>query len=401
MRIGRNCFYLENWELGKPQELILTIYNGKESMGSVLLEVGDVLGAPGNRLAKKMKNGGIVVAHVEEATAAGTLRFQLRGWNLVNMDRGLGLLNKSDPFFELQRWHAGARVWDTVFRSAVINNDLRPLWNESFVEVHALCGGQTKQKFRLVVYDADANGKRQNMGDVLLTIDDMLDSVNPTALSTNSVQDNPGFTLMKGKKEMGKILIAAAEVIGALPIEDNTEINPPAEPLEDQQEDSVVTSSNTSRAISIEEEDIVLAKPTFVAYISGGCELRVTVAIDATASNGDPRQESSLHHFKDDGRNTYEETLFSLCSILSKYDSDEKYPVYAFGAKQKGDVSHCFPVGSRAEVVGVVGILDAYRTTFRSGIVMSSPRNFSEVIQKATQDANEQLVSVNPFYRQL
>eukprot|EP00977_Amphora_coffeiformis_P027987 scaffold34678_cov248-Amphora_coffeaeformis.AAC.1 len=400
-------FYIEDWELGQPHELVVTIYSGKESLGSVLLEVGAVLGAPGSRLAQKMKNGSVVVAHVEEATAAGTLRFQLRGWNLVNMDRGLGILNKSDPFFELQRWRARARVWDTVFRSAVINNDLYPLWNESFVEIHALCGGrQTKQKFRLCLHDDDANGKRQDMGHVLLTIDDMLASVNPTASSSdrNNVQENPGFTIRKGNKEMGKILIAAAEVIGALPIEDDTEVNPPIEPLEDA-EGSVVAvsgSSTTSRAISIEEEEeeeIVLTKPTFVAYISGGCELRVTVAIDATSSNGDPRQESSLHHFTEDGhRNAYEEALFSLCSILSKYDSDQKYPVYAFGAKEQGrDVSHCFPVGSEAEMDGVAGILNAYRTTFRSGIVMSSPRNFSQVIQKATQDANEQLVCPGTF----
>lgn len=390
--------YMEDWELGQPQELIVTIYNtGKESVGSVLVEVGDVLGAPGSRLAQTMKNGGVVVSHVEEATAAGTLRFQLRGWNLMNMDRGLGIINKTDPFFELQRWHARAGVWDTVFRSAIIKNDLCPLWDESFVEVHALCGGrQTKQKFRLCLYDADANGKSQDMGYVLLTIDDMLTSINPTASASNrnTVRENPGFTIKKGNTEMGMILIVAAEVIGALPIEDDTEAKPPIEPLEDTLSSSTNMTNRSITDEDDEEEDIVFSKPTFVSYINGGCEMRVIVAIDATASNGDPRQEKSLHHFQDDGQNTYEEALFSLCSILSKYDSDQKYPVYAFGAKHEGNISHCFPVGSGTEVDGVAGILNAYRTTFRSGIIMSSPRNFSQIILKATRDANEQLVRV-------
>lgn len=387
-------FYIENWDFGKPRQLVVTIYNGKQAMSTVLFEVGDILGAPGSRLAKQLeKDGkGIIVAHVEEATSAGILKFQLRGWNLVNVERGLGLLNKSDPFFELQRWHASARAWDVVFRSAVVNNDLEPLWNESYVEVHALCGGrQTKQKFRLAMYDDNGNGKRKEMGHVLLSVHDMVSAVNPSALSSSDcVNEEPGFTLTLGNREMGKVLVAVAEVTGA--VTDDTHVSPPVEPVEEVED--IVGASSTSRGISVdnEEEEIVVGKPNFVAYVSGGCELRVVVAIDATASNGNPREKSSLHYFRDNGRNTYEEVLFSLCSTLSKYDSDQKYPVFGFGAKQGSGVSHCFPMGSIKEVEGVDGILDAYRTAFRSGIVMSSPRIFSEVIRRATQDAREHMV---------
>ena len=37
---------------------------------------------------------------------------------------------------------------------------------------------------------------------------------------------------------------------------------------------------------------------TFVDYIMGGLELSFTVAIDFTASNGDPKKPDSLHYTK-------------------------------------------------------------------------------------------------------
>jgi hypothetical protein len=40
----------------------------------------------------------------------------------------------------------------------------------------------------------------------------------------------------------------------------------------------------------------------------------------------------------------------------------------------------------------VDGILKTYRDTFRAGIVMSSPRNFSELIHAARKEAKAQLV---------
>ena len=39
-------FYIDDWELGQSQEFVVTLYTGKECLGSVLLEVGAVLGAP-------------------------------------------------------------------------------------------------------------------------------------------------------------------------------------------------------------------------------------------------------------------------------------------------------------------------------------------------------------------
>lgn len=39
------------------------------------------------------------------------------------------------------------------------------------------------------------------------------------------------------------------------------------------------------------------AKHSFLEYVFGGCEMDLSIAIDFTLSNGDPRQPNSLHFF--------------------------------------------------------------------------------------------------------
>ena len=62
-----------------------------------------------------------------------------------------------------------------------------------------------------------------------------------------------------------------------------------------------------------------LSQATFVDYVSGGCEFNVTIAIDFTGSNGDPRQPNSLHYLHEDGQlNDYEKAIKAIVEILGK-----------------------------------------------------------------------------------
>ena len=52
-------------------------------------------------------------------------------------------------------------------------------------------------------------------------------------------------------------------------------------------------------------------QPTFVEYLQGGVSMNFSVAVDFTASNGDPRQPQSLHFF-DPTRGGKMLTLFTM-----------------------------------------------------------------------------------------
>ena len=111
------------------------------------------------------------------------------------------------------------------------------------------------------------------------------------------------------------------------------------------------------------------------------------MAIDFTGSNGDPRKAGTLHHLDSASKNSYEKAISAIVGILSKYDSDKMFPVVGFGAKYDGTVRHCFQCGGTEEVHGVAGVLEAYHQTFKSGLIMSSPTVFTEVIESAAARA--------------
>lgn len=59
------------------------------------------------------------------------------------------------------------------------------------------------------------------------------------------------------------------------------------------------------------------------------------VAIDYTASNGDPALPSSLHYLDASHAtlNPYETVITTVGRIVDQYDSDKLYPVLGFGAR--------------------------------------------------------------------
>jgi hypothetical protein len=152
-----------------------------------------------------------------------------------------------------------------------------------------------------------------------------------------------------------------------------------------------------------ENGDIEIPRPSivekerleFIDYLTGGCQISLAVAIDFTSSNGDPRKEGTPHFFHPpESRewNDYEKAIFAVGSILAKYDTDQQFPVWGFGAKYNNVVRHCFQCGNETEVQGVQGIMDAYRGVFRTPLTMSHPTRFTEVISTAASYArNEQV----------
>ena len=116
------------------------------------------------------------------------------------------------------------------------------------------------------------------------------------------------------------------------------------------------------------------------------------VAIDFTGSNGDPRKPGTLHYIHRDGTslNDYEKAITAVGGIVARYDHDQRFPVWGFGAKFGGIINHSFQVGPAEELDGISGILEGYRQVFRTGLTMSGPTVFADVITKAAYMAREQ-----------
>lgn len=364
---------------------------------AAVFEVGDILGSRGSTKAKKLKKGGILYARICKAPpqSAGKLALRMHGVKLKNVD---GLFGKSDPFFEVRRTYdggAGGGSWTPVYRGKHVKNDLNPKWEPASIDVNTLCDGNLDRRIQVAVFDWEKNGKHDAMGAFETTVNELTKSADKS------------FTLTKGSKSYGTIVVDDCKVIGA---ETSAVLKPSATPTATVAA-TIPQPANTFVPVPVSDVGNMnlntqalpvpipppTKRPTFVDYVTGNCDLSMSVAIDFTGSNGDPRKPGTLHHFSRNGQmNGYEKAISAVGGIVAKYDTDQQFPVLGFGAKYDGIVRHCFQVGPTKEVHGVKGILDAYKQVFKTPLIMSGPTVFTEVIQLAAAQAKSRY-EVNPL----
>jgi len=374
--------FTTDFELGVPVKVAINVFDevkkgSNKGMGSAVFDLGECLGARGNVKAKKLRKGGTLFCAVRKSQGSGMLRLKLKGSKLKNVEGGL--FGKSDPFFEASRKvnSAGSLTWDNVYRSKHLKNNLNPAWETAIIPLSTLCNGDLDNPVQIAVYDHEGSGKHVSMGM-------METSVNGLVRAAKSGDE---MKLTRKGKEMGIIQVVSAEVAGVESVTQQMAATriaaapaPAAAPFNPATA-AAPAPFNPSAGVA------PASNPNFLDYISGGCELNVAVAIDFTGSNGDPRKPGTLHHIGSTGRTDYEKAISAIVSILAKYDSDQQFPVYGFGAKYGGVVRHCFQCGPTAEVHGVQGVLNAYRQVFSSGLIMSGPTVFTEVLQTAAAKA--------------
>lgn len=141
---------------------------------------------------------------------------------------------------------------------------------------------------------------------------------------------------------------------------------------------------------------------TFLDYLDNGFEMSFMVAVDFTASNGNPRLPDSLHYIDHSGRpNAYQKAILEVGEVLQCYDSDRKFHSWGFGARPiDGPVSHCFNLNGssgHSEVEGIHGIMMAYSGAI-SNVTLAGPTLFGPVISAAAMIATQSLAANEKKY---
>lgn len=147
---------------------------------------------------------------------------------------------------------------------------------------------------------------------------------------------------------------------------------------------------------------VVTEDNTFLDYIIGGCEISLVIAIDFTASNGDPKQNGTLHFWNPSEPNEYEMAIRAVGDILAAYDTDQLFPAYGFGAKlppEFAHASHKFTLTSSPDPVchTIDQVLNMYRETLYN-VRLSGPTVFSEIVEAAAEHANREVTQNDQSY---
>ncbi|KAK5871902.1 hypothetical protein PBY51_012642 [Eleginops maclovinus] len=316
-------------------------------LGQMFCTLGEIIGSTGSRLERTLsgipgkKCGSIIFTAEELSNCRDIATMQLCANKLDKKD----FFGKSDPFLVFYRSNEDG-TFTICHKTEVIKNNLNPVWQPFTIPVRALCNGDYDRTVKVDVYDWDRDGSHDFIGEFTTSYRE---------LSRGQSQFNVYEVLNPKKKGKKKKYV----------------------------------NSGTVTLLSFKVE----SECTFVDFIRGGTQLNFTVAIDFTASNGNPSQPTSLHYMSPYQMNAYAMALKAVGEIIQDYDSDKLFPAYGFGAKlpPDGKISHAFPMNSNTEnpnCVAIEGVLEAYFQSLRT-VQLYGPTNFAPVISQVARCAAE------------
>ncbi|XP_041797611.1 copine-4 [Chelmon rostratus] len=256
--------------------------------------------------------------------------------------------SKSDPFLEIYRLNDDATL-QLVYRTETVMNNLNPVWKTFKVSLNSLCSGDHERKLQCTVWDWDSNGKHDYIGEFEATFKEMRGAIDGRQVQWPCI--NPKYKVKKKNyKNSGIVILNQCKII---------------------------------------------KMHSFLDYIMGGCQIQFTVAIDFTASNGDPRNSCSLHYIHPYQPNEYLKALVAVGEICQDYDSDKMFPAFGFGAQIPPDykVSHDFAVNfneENPECAGIQGVVEAYQACLPK-LQLYGPTNIAPIIQKVANSASQEV----------
>ncbi|XP_018617439.1 copine-8-like isoform X1 [Scleropages formosus] len=314
-------------------------------LGQAFCTMGEVVGSLGGRLEKPLvgipgkKCGTIIVKAEELSNCRESVMMQFCGNKLDKKD----FFGKSDPFLVFYRSNEDG-TFTICHKTEVVKNTLNPVWQAFKIPVRALCNGDYDRTIKVEVYDWDRDGSHDFIGE---------------------------FTTSYRELSRGQSQFNVYEVI-----------NPKKKGRKKK-----YLNSGTVTLLSF----LVDTEVTFLDYIKGGTQINFTVAIDFTASNGNPAQPTSLHYMSPYQLNAYGMALKAVGEIIQDYDSDKMFPALGFGAKlpPDGRVSHEFALNGNPQnpyCNGIDGVMEAYYQSLRS-VQLYGPTNFSPVINHVARYA--------------
>ncbi|XP_012991843.1 copine-5 isoform X2 [Esox lucius] len=325
-------------------------------LGQVFCTLGEIVGSPASRLEKPLggipgkKCGTIILSAEELGNCREVVTMQFCAHKLDKKD----FFGKSDPFMVFYRSNEDG-TFTICHKTEVVKNTLNPVWQPISIPVRAICNGDFNRTIKAEVYDWDRDGSHDFIGEFTTSYRD---------LSRGQSQFNV-YEVVNAKKKLKK---------------------------------KRYMNSGTVTLLSFTVE----SEHTFLDYIKGGTQIHFTVAIDFTASNGNPSQSTSLHYMNPYQMNAYAMALKAVGEIIQDYDSDKMFPALGFGAKlpPDGRVSHEFPLNGNIEnpyCNGMEGILDAYHQSLKT-VQLYGPTNFAPVVNHvakyaaAVQDGSQYFV---------
>uniref|UniRef100_A0A8D2ZF00 Copine VIII n=1 Tax=Scophthalmus maximus TaxID=52904 RepID=A0A8D2ZF00_SCOMX len=299
-------------------------------LGQAFCTLGEIVGSLGSRLEKPLIGipGKKCGTIIVRAEELSNCRESVMLQFCGNKLDKKDFFGKSDPFLVFYRSNEDGS-FTICHKTEVVKNTLDPVWQAFKIPVRALCNGDYDRSIKVEVYDWDRDGGHDFIGE---------------------------FSTSYREMSRSQSQFHIYEVISFSPSHTHTHTHTKFLP------------------------DLKHAMINF------------TVAIDFTASNGNPSQPTSLHYMSPYQLNDYAMALRAVGEIIQDYDSDKLFPALGFGAKlpPDGRVSHEFALNGNPQnpyCSGIEGVMEAYYQSLKS-VRLYGPTHFSPVINHVARYAS-------------
>ncbi|KAH9489380.1 Copine-8 [Bulinus truncatus] len=315
----------------------------QDFIGEVEVTLGEMVGSTGGCIIRHLKNKnfppgsscGEIILRVEELSSNKEIITIYARGNDLDQKNWWGLFGKSDPFLTFYKANED-NSYTVVHRTEEIKNTLNPTWKSFSIPLRTFCNGDYERTVKVECHDWNASGNHEYIGEFSTNVKELI-----SAQSKTFELKNPKS---RKKKDSGKIHMSC----------------------------------------TIDQQS------SFIDYIRGGMQMNFTVAVDFTASNGNPQSPESLHYINPYYPNQYAAAITAVGEIIQDYDSDNMFPALGFGARMPdGSVSHEFPLNfepTNPFCPGVQGILNAYYQALNK-VQLYGPTNFAPVVNHVARFA--------------
>lgn len=286
--------------------------------------------------------GNIIITAEELSSCKEELVVQFVGRNLEK--RGW-FCSSISPFLEFYKANEDG-TFTLVHRTEHVRGAEDPVWKEFSIPLRSFCSGDYDRNIKVVCNDFKFNGSHKHIGTFYTTVKKIIEGPGgETSLWLINEQR---------KREKGSSYKNSGEVF--------------------------VNKAHVRQVFS------------FLDYLKGGMEINAFIAIDFTASNGDPKSPQSLHFLHSQTPNQYVRAITAVGEIIEDYDTDKYFPVLGFGARMPPDytkVSHEFFVNgdpSNPFCHRVPGVLEAYYNCLNR-VQLYGPTNFAPIVNHVARFA--------------
>ena len=216
--------------------------------------------------------------------------------------------------------------FSVIHRTEVMPNNLSPIWRPFSIPVQKLCNGDYNRSIKMECFDWDKDGTHDLIGEALTTL---------TRLSEGPNSNGNRYELVNQRRKSKKKHYKNSGIL-------------------------MLRTFNVGTRMS------------FLEYVRSGTQIHFTVAVDFTASNGNPQDPSSLHFRNPNGINPYVIAIRAVGEIIQDYDTDKQFPALGFGAQvpPSMQVLHEFYLNGHPDnpyCAGVDGVLQAYYSALSRG----------------------------------